>query len=189
MGGAHIDHVQLDLELACIVGILPRERIEPQALSISLCMGMDLDPCGTTGDLEAGVDYGAVDSQVRYLCTEGRFRLIEVLGVALLRLVLAPPGPGEARAPLAWASVQIRKPSVLRSAVPGVFLRRDAPWAGDGLALADVREVTARRVVLPASSTLEGSPTAMLLDAAPRVVQLPYEASEACTLLQVCFHE
>ena len=185
-----------NFELACIVGILPRERIEPQPLEVALELGIDLDPCGQSGDLAQSIDYAAVDAQVRFLCAEGRFRLIEVLSVAILRLLLAPPGPGETRSPLSWARLQVRKPAVMRVAVPGVTLQRDAAWAkqapqtsGEGAlerrVLADVREVLAERVCLPAWGTLEGQNHALLLQGSPRMVPLPFTAEAPCTLLHV----
>lgn len=177
------DAILLDIELACIVGILPRERVEPQPLQIRLEMGIDLDACGTSGNLDESVNYADVDAQVRFLCTEGRFRLIEVLGTAILRAILAPPSPGEARAPLAWAEVEILKPTVLRSAVPGVRMRRDAEWAAGQDVLADVEEVRAERTVVQAGTSIAGPGRALLPDG--RTVTLPHDAGATGAILVV----
>ena len=83
-----MDAILLDVDLACIVGILPRERVEPQPLAVSLRMELDLERVGVTGDLGQGLDYAAVDAVVRFLAVEGRFRLIESLGITVLRAVL-----------------------------------------------------------------------------------------------------
>lgn len=136
-----MDRIDLDLEVCAIVGILPRERIEPQPMRISLRMELPLEPCGTTGELGAGVDYAEMDSRIRYLAVHGRFRLIESLAMAILRVVLDPPRAGEGRAAVERATVTIRKPAVLRAAEPSVTLSRDASWAG-GDAVVDLPEVT-----------------------------------------------
>jgi FolB domain-containing protein len=140
------DRIGLQVELACIVGILPRERVEPQPLRVAIEMGIDLGPCGESGDLAASVDYGAVDAQVRWLATHGEFRLIESLALAICRLVLLRPVAGEARAPVDRVEVTIEKPTVLRASSPRVTMAR-GPAALRGDLLIDVAEVSARRVV------------------------------------------
>lgn len=178
-----MDAVLLDLELACIVGILPRERVEPQPLEIRIELGLDLDPCGGSGDLERSVDYAAVDTQIRFLCTEGRFRLIEVLAVAILRAVLAPPAPGESRAAVQWAEIEIRKPAVMRCAMPGVRIRRDADWAAAHHVLADVSEVRAERRTVSVDQDLGGPGRALLPTG--ETVDLPIRSPVAGPVLVV----
>lgn len=128
-----MDKVLLRSELACIVGILPRERVEPQRITVDVHMELDLEAVGTTGDLGRGVDYAAVDALLRFLAVEGRFRLIESLAVAALR--------GIVTGPVERATIEIRKPDVLRAATPGVSVTRDAAWAraAGPLDLAEVR--------------------------------------------------
>ncbi|MEN0064773.1 MAG: dihydroneopterin aldolase [Myxococcota bacterium] len=187
------DRIDLHVDLACIVGILPRERVEPQPLEIDIGMVIDLDACGWTGDLTQSVDYGSVDTQARFLATHGRFRLIESLSVALLRLLLAPPPEGT-HAPLLSASVRIAKPTVLRSAIPAVNLERPATWAAhpppetrDGCThrvLANLTEVTAHRIEVPAGVRFESAGVAMALESG-QAVALPFTADHPQTLLWV----
>ncbi|MEM6930574.1 MAG: dihydroneopterin aldolase [Myxococcota bacterium] len=189
-----MDRIDLRVDLACIVGILPRERIEPQPLAIDIGMEIDLDDCGWTGRLETSVDYGAVDAQVRFLATHGGFRLIESMSVALLRLLLADPPPKATHAPLVRATVRIAKPTVLRSAVPSVTLQRDAEWATrpgdeevDGCAhrvLVDLEEITARRVLVPAGHSFDEVGHALLLRTS-EAVPLPFTPSQDDALLWV----
>lgn len=136
-----MDRIDLDLEVNAIVGILPRERIEPQPMRISLRMELPLEGCGTSGDLSAGVDYAEMDARIRHLAVHGRFRLIESLALAILRVVLDAPRAGEARAAVRRATVTIRKPAVLRAAEPSVTLSREASWA-NGDTVVDLPEVT-----------------------------------------------
>ena len=140
-----MDTIALDIDLSCIVGILPRERTEPQPLQISLELDLDLEPVGDSGDLGLGIDYAQADAEVRYLCTEGQFLLIESLALAILRALLRPP--------VRQVRVRIAKPTVLRAAIPAVELERDASWATGDPVLVDLPEVAVRRLEVP---TAEG---------------------------------
>jgi dihydroneopterin aldolase len=195
-----MDSVELDLSLSCIVGILPRERIEPQPLRVQLHMELDLEHTARTGELEASVNYAAVDTLVRFLAIEGRFRLIESMGHALLRALLLPPGPGEERAQIARASVRISKPAVMLSSLPSVALQREAPWALAGpeaprTEIARLSEVEIARWVLAPGETLPvaGDPTEGALLGLGGIVgrrDVPalgarFAAPCACTLLAV----
>lgn len=189
-----MDAVTLETEVACIVGILPRERVEPQALRISLRMELDLQGTGDTGDLSQSIDYGEVDAQLRFLAVQGRFRLIESFSLAILRTVLAPPAPGEPRAQVARATVRITKPAVLLSAAAGVELSRTAAWAvrpvealpGGGTAeeIVAVSEVVVRRLTLPAGAALSGG-SAWGLAGVRGPVAVPFRSEQPCVVLAV----
>jgi len=122
------DWIELtDLAVDCIVGVLEREQRATQRVTIDVRLFAALENAGESGDLAASTDYGAVASQVRLLAEHGRFRLIESLGVAIARLVLAPPTPGEGRAQVSAVELRIRKPEVLAPVtVPGIHLFRTA---------------------------------------------------------------
>lgn len=190
-----MDRIHLDLELSCIVGILPRERVEPQPIELELELELDLERCGDSGDLGASVNYATVDAAARFLAVEGRFRLIESLGLAILRLLLLPPTADEGRAAIRHASVRIAKPAVLREATPAVSLERDASWAaglratalpGGGRAhtLVSVPEVVARKVVLPAGAGLSEGVALPLAGGEGRLLT-PLVAEHPLVVLQV----
>ena len=151
-----MDSIHLDLTHHCIVGILARERVNPQPLEIHIGMYLDVQGCAETGALERSINYADVDAQMRFLCTQGKFRLIESLAVAMARLLLSPPAPGEGRTQLHRVSMHIRKPTVMPDACPAVRLERDAAWARGATTLIDVEEVTARKLVDPSPADLEG---------------------------------
>ncbi len=118
-----------DLRFDAMVGILPSEQAAAQPLHLEIKMGVDLDKAGGTGDLSQSVDYAGVANQVRFMAQQGRWRLIESLGTAICRLLLAPPAAQEGRAAIDRVEVRIRKPTILQGlAVPGVTLRRTADW-------------------------------------------------------------
>lgn len=161
----NLDRIELlDLRLDAIVGILPSEQRRVQPLRGRLSMWVDLDAAGSHGDLARSVDYASVAQQVTFLAFQGRFRLIESLAVGALRLLLLPPTRGEARAAVHSAEIELHKPQILAPiAVPGVVLRREAPWApvpqkrlGDGVVeevLVDTGREFASRVVLGPATT------------------------------------
>ena len=189
-----MDAITLEADLSCIVGILPREREEPQPIHVSLRMELGLDGPGETGDLSEGVDYAAVDAQIRFLAVAGRFRLLETLGLAILRTVLLPPALGEARAQVGRATVRIAKPAVLLAAQPGVELTRTASWAarpaealpGGGTAdpIVAVPEVAVRRLTLPAGAGFSyGAAFGIVGVHGP--VGVPYRSEQPSVLLAV----
>jgi dihydroneopterin aldolase len=122
------DWIELtDLRIACIVGVLESEQAATQPLLVDVRMYVSLESAGEAGDLTASIDYGAVADHVRMLASHGRFRLIESLAVAIVRLLLAPPVAGEQRAAVEAVEVRIRKPEILGGrAIPGVHLFRTA---------------------------------------------------------------
>ncbi|MBA2320364.1 MAG: dihydroneopterin aldolase [Deltaproteobacteria bacterium] len=122
------DWIELtDLAVDCMVGVLEREQRATQRVMIDVRLFAALETAGETGELAASSDYGAVASQIRLIAEHGRFRLIESLGVAIARLVLAPPTSGESRAQVSAVELRIRKPEVLAPlTIPGIHLFRSA---------------------------------------------------------------
>lgn len=118
-----------DFRVDCLVGVLDFEQQVPQPIHLRVALGLDLGPSGDNDDLAETVDYAGVRDVLTFLAVEGHFRLIETLALAMLRAVLALPAHGEARAVVAQAEVEIRKPTILGGPVPGVRLSRDAAWA------------------------------------------------------------
>jgi dihydroneopterin aldolase len=119
-----------DLRFDAIVGILASEQIRAQPLRLRIRLGLpSLDPCADTGHLDRSTNYAAVADQVRFIAQHGRWRLIESMATACARLILAPPAPGEARAPIEVVEIAIAKPTILDGlAVPEAVLERHADW-------------------------------------------------------------
>lgn len=170
-----MDTIALDVDLDCIVGLLPRERVTPQPLRIALRLDVDLGEVGATGDLDRGVDYAAIDAEVRFLATEGRFRLIESLALVILRVVLVPP--------VVRAAVRVTKPAVLPGSVPAVELARDASWARTDR-LAQLPEVDVDRRLLVAGDSVPAG-VAFGLAGVRGPLSVPYTATRACSVLVI----
>lgn len=136
-----MDRIDLvDLKLDCILGVLDAEQRAPQPLVGRVSLWLDLDASGHSGRLDQTVDYAAVATQLSFVAAHGRFRLLESMSLAMLRLVLLPPAAGEARARVQRMALRLRKPTILGElATPGTRFSRDAAWAArrDPVPLAD----------------------------------------------------
>jgi len=117
------------LRFDAIVGVLPEEQTRAQPLELEVKVCLNLDEAGASGELHHSVNYAAIAEEVKFLATHGRWRLIESLGTALCRLLLAPPTSREERAEVARVEVRISKPEILGGlALPTISLRRRADW-------------------------------------------------------------
>lgn len=162
-----MDHIELDgMRLDVIVGVLDWERTRTQPVELSVALELDLSASGASGALERSVDYAMVLEQVALIASEGRFRLLESLGLAILGAVLTAPHPAEGRSAVTRAEVRMAKPEVLGGrACPAVRMAREAGffWTAPGVALGDATryalvelpEGGAWRVVLPGGARLE----------------------------------
>lgn len=127
-----MDHVELtDLRIDTIIGILDAEQRAPQPILVDLHMELPLDQAAESGQLHTSVNYAAVQAWLTTLAQQGRWRLLESLGVAACRLLLAEPAPCEARGRIRAVHLRIRKPTILTDAVPGIVMTRDHDWMDD----------------------------------------------------------
>ncbi len=126
-----MDRIDLfDLKLDCVLGVLDREQRTEQPLQGEISMWLDLDRSGHTGHLYETVNYADVAAWASFITQHGRFRLLESISVAVLRLILLPPAPLEQRAQVERACIGLRKPTILGElATPGTRFERDRDWA------------------------------------------------------------
>ncbi len=111
----------------CILGVLEREQKEAQPLDIEVRLGLDLTRAGDEDALDRTVNYADVMEQLTTIALEGRWRLLESMELAMLRLLLSPPAADEGRAAVQVAEIALRKPAVLGGrATPCVRMRREA---------------------------------------------------------------
>lgn len=78
-----------DLEVSCIVGILPRERVEEQPLFLDVEMDLDFGPAARSESVATTVDYAAVASQLTDWIRRKKYQLVETLAVECCREILA----------------------------------------------------------------------------------------------------
>lgn len=137
----NVDVIALeDLRVDVVVGILEVEqrRVQPLWLDLELEIAQsDLESTARTGDLSTSINYANAADESAFLAQHGRWRLLESLGVATLRWLLAAPVACEPRAAVHAARWKVRKPEALGGlATPVIALRRDAVWASQATRLA-----------------------------------------------------
>lgn len=116
-----------DLDVKCIVGVLPEERLEPRTVRINLRIECDLARAGRTDRLEDTVDYRAVRDRVREAVRNSSDALIErlaqraaeaalcVAGVRKVTVCLDKPGALEAARSVAVEITRTRPAARTRS--------------------------------------------------------------------------
>ncbi len=98
-----------DLAVNCIVGINPRERVEPQTVLVNIRLACDLSPAAASDDIADTVNYKTLkDELVAHLAASSYF-LIETMAQAVADICLAKPGVERVR-------VSIDKPDALTGA-------------------------------------------------------------------------
>jgi dihydroneopterin aldolase len=110
-----------DLEVTCIIGVLPAERTTPQPLRASLVLELDegaVAAAAAASDLAPTVDYGKFALAAAAALEQGAFRLLEEAALALCRLALAEPA-------VRAVEVRLAKPRALGGrGIPSLIVRR-----------------------------------------------------------------
>ena len=68
-----------DLRVTCIIGINPRERVEPQDVVINIAMECDLAAACVSDAIEDTVNYKTLKDELVAFCTQSSYFLIERL--------------------------------------------------------------------------------------------------------------
>ena len=109
IGRICIDALMVD----CVIGCLPEERTTPQTVRVDVWFEMDVSHPADTDTLRHTWDYVALSRQIAFILKGARFHLLESASRMLLRYLLLPPAPDEARPPVVAASVALTKFGVL----------------------------------------------------------------------------
>jgi dihydroneopterin aldolase len=73
-----MDKLRLNgIEVLCIIGDLPEERIHEQRLMVDVELSLDLSLAAESDDLEETVDYAELSRKIRLSLKEAKCRLIE----------------------------------------------------------------------------------------------------------------
>ena len=144
------DRIEIrDLEMECIVGVHPRERLMPQPLHLDVCLFLDTRAAGMSASLHDTVDYARLAGDLRFLLSSCRFYLLETAAEALCRFVLIPPLDGRPTAQVSAVRMTLRKPEALDGiATPSltVFRRReDMTYSVEKSAFGEVDVILATR--------------------------------------------
>jgi FolB domain-containing protein len=123
-----------NLEIDCIIGIYPEERIKTQLLIIDIDMFLDTSEAGKKESLLDSVDYSAIAAQVDFIVKKCQFGLLETAAHILATYLLAPPASGEQRAAVSEVSIKLKKPNALSfyKSMPSIEIHRDSSWVSIG---------------------------------------------------------
>jgi FolB domain-containing protein len=103
------DRILIDaLEVECIVGIRPAERVQKQHVRVHLDMGLDLARSGKSGRIAHTVDYSRVATEITNLLQFRAYKLIEVATEELAASLLA------LHPALQRVTLRVEKPEALR---------------------------------------------------------------------------
>jgi dihydroneopterin aldolase len=105
----HNDRILIDaLEVECIVGIRPAERVRKQHVRVHLDLGLDLSGPGKSGRITHTVNYSQVATEVTNLLQFRAYKLIEVATEELAASLLA------LHPALERVTLRLEKPEALR---------------------------------------------------------------------------
>jgi len=76
-----------DLELSCIIGIYPEERINIQPLFLDIEMDIDISKVTETGSISHTIDYAEISQMITTWILEKQFLLIENVAEGGCRLI------------------------------------------------------------------------------------------------------
>jgi 7,8-dihydroneopterin aldolase/epimerase/oxygenase len=95
------------LELACIVGLRPRERRQKQTVRIDLELGLDLSRAGRSGRITQTCDYSLVVNEVSGLLQFREYQLVEVATEELAAMLFG------VHPTIDTLAIQLEKPAAL----------------------------------------------------------------------------
>ncbi len=79
------------LEVSCIIGELPDERVNEQTLSIDAVLFLDLKPAACSDNLDDTVDYAKLCADIRSVLKQAQCRMIERVAQCVADVCLRDP--------------------------------------------------------------------------------------------------
>ena len=114
------------LEVECIIGVYPRERIQTQPLVVHLALETDSRVAGRGGGLASTIDYSQIAGEVKFLLEGCRFELIEEAAEAIAAWLLSPGKARKGQSQIYGVEVAIEKPEAMGgNALPTITIRRE----------------------------------------------------------------
>ena len=114
-----IDTIRIEqLELDCLIGVNPWERLTKQRITVDISMDIDLSAAGKSDSIRDTVDYRGVTKAVTAEVNSSSYKLIEALAARLAEICMANER-------VQSVEVTLRKPGAIRNAAAvGVTIRR-----------------------------------------------------------------
>ena len=122
-----VDRIELKrLEVECIIGVYPRERVQSQPLVVHLTLQTDTREAGRGGGLSSTIDYSQLAGEVKFLLEACRFELIEEAAEAIAAWLLSPGKVRKGQSRINLVEVAIEKPAAMGgNALPTITVRRE----------------------------------------------------------------
>ena len=112
-----------DLYVETIIGFYHWEHEEPQPLIIDLELGTCFNDAFVSDDLDDALNYAEIRKQVKALCQESRYHLLERLAGAIVCHIFET-------FPITDIRLKIRKPHALRDGIAGIVTYRTREQMG-----------------------------------------------------------
>ena len=115
----HLDTVRIErLELNCIIGINPWERLTKQRITVDIEIDTDLSAAGKSDSIEDTINYRTIAKTVTTEVEKSNYGLVESLGAKIADICLKDDRAFSVK-------VTVRKPRAVRKAsAVGIVIRR-----------------------------------------------------------------
>ena len=105
----------VDLEITCIIGILPNERVKEQTVLLDIDLDIDIGGSTFTDDINETIDYTKIAEMATQLAISKKYKLIESLCNDLNELFL------DTFEIIKNSKVTVKKPNALPKAKYAIF--------------------------------------------------------------------
>ncbi len=112
-----------DLYVETVIGFYHWEHEEPQPLILDMTCGTNFSDAFVSDDLDDALNYAEIRKQVKALCQESRYHLLERLAGAIVTHVFT-------HFPITDLHLKIRKPHALRDGIAGIETYRTREQMG-----------------------------------------------------------
>ena len=115
-----LDTVKIErLELDCIIGITPWERLTKQQITVDIEIDTDLAAAGNSDSIEDTINYRTIAKTVTHEVEKSDYGLVESIGAKIADICLEDDRVFSVR-------VTVRKPGAVRKALAvGIVIRRN----------------------------------------------------------------
>ena len=105
----------IDLEITCIIGILPNERVKEQTLLLNINLDVDIGDSTFADDINETIDYTIIAEMATQLAITKKYKLIESLCSDLNKLFL------DTFEIIQNSKITVKKPNALPKAKYAIF--------------------------------------------------------------------
>ena len=105
----------IDLEITCIIGILPNERVKEQTLLLNINLDVDIGDSTFTDDINETIDYTIIAEMATKLAISKKYKLIESFCYDLNNLFL------DTFKIIQQSNITVKKPNALPKAKYAAF--------------------------------------------------------------------